>query len=254
MLARAILLQRKPNPRLLPNLAFWFDPSDANSVTLNGDDVSQINDKGTALRHAAQGTAAAQPLYVTGGSGINNRNVIAFTAANNDALPLTNALGLARNVPGLTVLGIARIPTLGAAQRLFSILTNGGVARFFAFVNTTGVITIQTRRLDADSVSGQNSTATVTAATAFFFAFGIDYVNAQSFLQVDAVTRTQAVAWTGGGNSEDTDSSGAPALGRVGSGTLDGDVGEVAGYQRYVSALEIERLRVKYFKPKWGLA
>ncbi len=52
--------------------SFWVDFSDAASVTLNGSNVSQINDKSGFARHATQATAGNQPAYTSGGfNGLN---------------------------------------------------------------------------------------------------------------------------------------------------------------------------------------
>lgn len=56
---------------------FWFDFSDAATVTLNGSTVAQIDDKSGAARHASQGTGALQPTYTVGGQ--NGLNCATFT-------------------------------------------------------------------------------------------------------------------------------------------------------------------------------
>ena len=48
------------NPSQLTS-AVWFDAADATTITLNGSNVSQWNDKSGNNRNATQGTAAAQP-------------------------------------------------------------------------------------------------------------------------------------------------------------------------------------------------
>ena len=51
-------------PAQLPSLALWLDAEDTASITLNGGNVSQWNDKSGNARHATQATAANQPEYI----------------------------------------------------------------------------------------------------------------------------------------------------------------------------------------------
>jgi hypothetical protein len=51
-------------PNQVNNLAVWYDVDDFSTLTFNGGNVSQINDKSGNSRHATQSTAASQPLYV----------------------------------------------------------------------------------------------------------------------------------------------------------------------------------------------
>jgi len=63
------------DPRTVASLFAWYDAADATSLTFNGSNVSQINDKSGNGRHLTQGTASTQPGYVS--NGINGRGVIA---------------------------------------------------------------------------------------------------------------------------------------------------------------------------------
>jgi hypothetical protein len=45
------------------SLALWLDADDASTITLNGSNVSQWNDKSGNNRHATQATAVYQPAY-----------------------------------------------------------------------------------------------------------------------------------------------------------------------------------------------
>ena len=49
------------------DLALWLDAEDASTITLNGSDVSQWDDKSGNGNHAAQAVAANQPARVTSG-------------------------------------------------------------------------------------------------------------------------------------------------------------------------------------------
>lgn len=68
-------------PASLPNLAGWWDPSDASSVTVSSGLVSQVNDKSGNGRHFVQATSAQQPTYTTAGR--NGLNVLTFNGIEN---------------------------------------------------------------------------------------------------------------------------------------------------------------------------
>lgn len=63
------------NPKSIAGLAGWWDANDASTITLNGGNVSQWNDKSGAGRNVSQGTALNQPEYLAsslnGKAGIN---------------------------------------------------------------------------------------------------------------------------------------------------------------------------------------
>ena len=54
-------------PADLTGLALWLDAADSSTITLNGTDVSQWDDKSGNGNHAAQAVAANQPARVTNG-------------------------------------------------------------------------------------------------------------------------------------------------------------------------------------------
>jgi hypothetical protein len=60
------------SPAFSANLELWLDLSDISTMTLNGGDISQIDDKSGNNRHATQVTASEQPAYSLGTQ--NGRN------------------------------------------------------------------------------------------------------------------------------------------------------------------------------------
>ena len=66
-------------PANLAGLALWLDAADASTITLNGSNVSQWNDKSGNNRHASQAVAANQPTYTA--AALNSRNVVTQTAS-----------------------------------------------------------------------------------------------------------------------------------------------------------------------------
>lgn len=77
------------DPRSISGLFAWYDATDASSITLNGSNVSQWNDKSGNGRNVVQTTAANQPAYVT--NGINGKPAIAPDGTN-DNLSLSAAI------------------------------------------------------------------------------------------------------------------------------------------------------------------
>ena len=67
------------DPSQLDNLALWLDADDASTITLNGSNVAQWDDKSGNGRNASQTTATEQP---TNPIDINNRRVIQFDGFN----------------------------------------------------------------------------------------------------------------------------------------------------------------------------
>ena len=62
----------------LAGVARWWDPSVAATVTLNGSNVSQINDISGNGFHLAQATAGSQPSYGAASGWGNSLNVMSF--------------------------------------------------------------------------------------------------------------------------------------------------------------------------------
>lgn len=240
-------------PVAVQGVSAGWDASRASTVTLNSGDVAAISDVTGNSRAASQGTGGEQPAYTT--AALNGLNGITFTGGNNDSLSLANALGLMRNKPGNTALGVAKIPTLGSIQRILTVLTSAGGGSLFALqFNASNVLNLTTRRVQADAASGLSSAATISANTPFFFAASVDYATGAVFLQIDATTRSQTAAWATGAASEDLNHVAAPTIGRNLTATLTGDLYEMYTFGRALSAPEIADLRTKYFKPKWGLS
>lgn len=66
-------------PDSVANLLLWLDASDSGTVTLNGSDVAQLDDKSTNGYDFVQGTASLQPALSSGG--LNGLDCLTFTGA-----------------------------------------------------------------------------------------------------------------------------------------------------------------------------
>jgi hypothetical protein len=58
-------------------LALWLDAADTDSITLNGSNVSQWDDKSGNGNHVSNSTASTQPAYLT--TGWNGKPTVSFT-------------------------------------------------------------------------------------------------------------------------------------------------------------------------------
>lgn len=81
------------NPKSINGLKLWLDATDATTITLNGNSVSEWRDKSGNGFHFSQATANNQPSYT---GTINGKSAIAFDGTND---------GLDRN--GVTNSGVA---------------------------------------------------------------------------------------------------------------------------------------------------
>ena len=77
------------SPLSLSACLLWLDFSDPNTVTLNGSDISQINDKSGNNNHFVQGSAVNQPAYT---DTLNGKNVATLTGT--EFLTITGDIGL----------------------------------------------------------------------------------------------------------------------------------------------------------------
>jgi hypothetical protein len=64
-------------PAELTGLALWLDAADSSTITLNGTDVSQWDDKSGNGNHVSNATAATQPPYLA--TGWNGKPTLSFT-------------------------------------------------------------------------------------------------------------------------------------------------------------------------------
>ena len=80
--------------------ALWLDAADSDTITLNGSNVSQWDDKSGNDRHATQGTAAAQPEYLSEAQ--NGLNILRFNGSSHYLRNVTAEL-LQNNASEFTV-------------------------------------------------------------------------------------------------------------------------------------------------------
>lgn len=201
--------------------AVWFDPSDAASVTLNGGNVSQINDKSGNARHAAQGTAGNQPPYVT--AGMNGKNIIQFTATNH----LLGTSSYTVTQPHTMVVVIKMNDLTGSPAVLYT-------------QPDTEIATQPNWRIYA----GTTATSSITADTSAH-AMGFVVNGASSSIIMDGVTVQSGLSV--GSNGQTTQLF----IGRSGSRSAKADYGEIFDIPGVLSGASLTNL-FAYLKAKWG--
>ena len=111
------------------NSEVWLDAADSETITLNGSNVSQWSDKSGKNRHATQGIASYQPLFV---SNVSN-GLPAIQTDGGDTLVIGNRSLLFQNIEIATIAIVVKYVTGTYTANLIS-----------AFVST-GTTTSQTR-------------------------------------------------------------------------------------------------------------
>jgi hypothetical protein len=150
------------------SLALWLDADDASTITLNGSNVSQWDDKSGNARNATQGTAANQPTYLA--TGFNNKPTLQTDGGDFLQFGVTS---LGRNVSGMTLTMVGRY----AANATFVSNSNdfyvsvGGTStatRFATTPNSTNAptanrYTVAGRRLDGNDFAAVSSSTNSVA-------------------------------------------------------------------------------------------
>lgn len=242
------------SPGAIPGIAFWYDPSKAANVTLNGADVSALVDVSANSRNATQGTAAQQPLYNTS-AGINALGSVLFTGANNDALLVQSALAMTNNVAGHSIGAVVRVTSLAAISAIyFNYINVGTIARFQLRANvTTGKPQLSTRRLDGDTTYSFVAGGAFQLNVPQSIVASVDYTTGVVMILLNGTVFTGSAVgtWSGVGNTSATNSGVAPTLGRVAASVFNSDMGEIAGYGRALTVSEMRGLAA-YYRGKWG--
>jgi hypothetical protein len=249
-------VSRSSLPRRIRGLGLWLDASVRSSLTFNGDGVSEWRDLSGRGRHFTQATAASQPNGVS--RTYNGLRVLDFDGTQflegNAA-----TLGLARNVPGLTILMVGKADSQGADNgRFFNWKVSGGNTRVSLFVQGTGApgeIWLRSRRLDNDTAYDAEYDAGSAVLDANVFAGVIDYQAAESRLYAGGSLLASNLAMSTPGLSADTDSAdatlGARFAGAVPAALVNGFIAELLVYRRVLSDLERSRLEQHLIR-KWN--
>lgn len=253
-------LARSPLPKRIGGLGLWLDANNGASLTLNGDGVSEWRDLSGRGRHFVQATAASQPNAVS--RTYNGLRVIDFDGT--QFLEGNSAtLNLARNVPGLTILMVAKADSYGGAEvhRFYNWKCGGNdLSRASLFVQgfaSSAEIWLRSRRLDSETFYDAEYEAGLDAINASVYTGVINFQAAESHLYVGGSLVASNLTMGTPGLSSDTDSQDASLGARLADGAsawvqhLDGFIAEMLVYQRVLSDLERSRLE-QYLIDKWN--
>jgi hypothetical protein len=251
---------RGPLPKRIGGLGLWLDASNDASLTLNGDTVSEWRDLSGRGRHFTQATAASQPNGTS--RTYNGLRVLDFDGAQflegNAA-----TLNLARNVPGLTILMVAKADSYGGAQvlRFYNWKCNGNdLSRASLLVQGSGApgeIWLRSRRLDNDIAEDAEYEAGAAVLDANVFTGVIDYLAAESRLYAGGVLVGTNLEMSTPGLSADTDSQDASLGARFEDNIaawhqhLNGFIAEMLVYRRVLPDAQRSQLE-QYLIAKWN--
>jgi hypothetical protein len=242
------------------NLALWLDAEDASTITLNGNNVSQWDDKSSSGFNAGQATAANQPAYLA--TGFNGKPTLQTNGADFLEFGVTS---LGRNVSGLTCALVGSHP---AGQTFVSntneiFISSGastGSTRFATTPNpsnsTADRYAIAGRRLDS------NGFETVSSSTDSLANRGNPWIRVAQRAYSDGVANhwtdgtqdiTNATMGTqGAGNTSDTDSLRAELLKGVATQPTGSQLSEIVLTHSTMTTADRQKLE-GYLAHKWGL-
>lgn len=239
-------MQKKTfSPLKIPALTLWLDPSDAQSLTLDGSNITQINDKSGNTHHASS-TGTARPVLTN----IDGKNWMGFDGVN-DVLSITDHSNFDHASSGFTAIVVAKQNTAAATA-------------FGPFISKYSSLTGQREWLlgTVDATNGYAIGWTTNGTT--YVSLDIDIPN---------TTDKRIAAIRYGGESDQkpeilldgTIPRGKSAanvaihqgtqpirIGNNGASTwLDGQIGEVLYFNQYISDRDMDKIG-KYLQRKWG--
>lgn len=242
------------SPLSIPNAYCWLR-SDL-GITIGTGVSTWANQRSGISCDGTQATAGKQPAYASSG-GLNNRAVLTFNASKalEWALPLSGAKTV------LVVMDQASEPHTGFS--IFSIKHDTGGGGVFFSEMITDLATYQyTSYLDGilggagpGNMTGHNDTLGTTGHVLLHTYDGGTWTSTSSYtVYLDGVLKTSTASGLDGRVDTDLGSIGA----RLDSGSsisfgYDGDIYEIAVWNRVLTAVEIKALSLEYAKRIYGL-
>ena len=222
--------------------SLWLDASDASTITLNGNTISQWNDKSGNNRNVSQANSALQPLYTLGG--LNFLNIADFDGADDVLNGLAISNFVTNNSYSAFVVGLARTIATndgdGYSNEAFCGDAGGYIAMYLRSSNLIG----------AYNWDGANKVAT-NAYTPNTVVIGYSELSSGSIR-----IRTNGGSETATVSSNTASLAGAIQIGRnFNSNTfcLDGKIAEVIFTNAALSTTN-RQLIEGYLAWKWGLS
>lgn len=199
----------------------WQDSSGTTIATVNNP-VGLVRDQSGNGRDISNATAANRPTLIAW----DDRIAAAYIADSTDILNGNDACKSITNAaPGITFCaGIEVIPSFGSAAVVWRSSTNAGGSMFLVYVDSAGVLTLQTRRVSADSVHTFAALAALTAGERYAILCSANYstgaVRVAYATGKNALTiRAGTASWGTGATSEALNGSAAALGAAPGGGT-----------------------------------
>lgn len=228
------------------SLGLWLDAADASTITLNGSNVSQWNDKSGNGRHVSQATAANQPSYGT--RALNNKNTIEFSG---NQMLFSTASVLSGN-PNVLMAVVIQYDTNVTSIDDRSVQLSAGAGTSYAI--TGGVQGYSSRFNNGNEIYGATSLATPLIQIGTRPSGG-NYAASQMFINGTESARTSgsndtAVPIIGNGVSVGAGAITSDPLGSIGT-AMDGYIAETVILSDVTLATR-QKLE-GYLAWKWGL-
>jgi len=182
------------------DLALWLDADDASTITLNGSNVSQWDDKSGNDRHAAQATAADQPAYTTGG--LDGKPVLTF-AGGGDGFTLASGVGVPRDM-FVVSRGSSYLFSANTATERLVYVPNSSALFWSTATGQPSNITVPGRSHTTYHVEGYHATGSsyevvIDGASALSGSISGGWTNDNEFTQIGLqwAAQTGVPSWTG---------------------------------------------------------
>jgi hypothetical protein len=240
--------------------AVWLDAADAATITLNGSNVSQWNDKSGNNRNASQSTASWQPLFVP--TGMNGLPTLQTDGG--DFLSIGLRFGLFQNVSGATIAIVIKYSFGAYVTNALSAFVSTGASPTTTRFGLTPSSTLNSlatagRRLDTDSFAvAESSTTRISASGVGIIEVGnADYANARANHFTNGTQDATNVIFQTAGNTDNTTAQAASlfainSFGLIANQLPSGcQISEVLMFNSTLSTTDRQKLE-GYLAWKWG--
>ena len=210
------------------------------------DPVGYWRDRSGNGRHATQSTAASRPVVGTQ----NGRKALSANGTS-QWMSMPNALGVARNVPGLTIVAALNPNTASGARSaaFWSVGASTSARALLQFENAAA--RAGGRRNDLDSFDSATA-GVITANQPMAAIASLDYANATATAFVNGVAFAEDASFLTAGNTSDTDSQAASIMSSAGSFFYSGVFAELAAWPRVLTLAERRKME-RYLARRWGI-
>jgi hypothetical protein len=220
------------DPRTIPGLFAWWDPSNSTSVTLNGSAISALADVTGNGRNAVQAVGSAQPLIGT----INDRNAI--VGDNGDVLIATASY----SITAQSTFAVFRAETYTSFGRIVTQESDTQNAVYIPLLLPND----STFRIGSYFDGGYRSSMTIAQGASVIGESHHDGSTLRCVANgVSGATYTKALGFS--------PTKLALANGLSVSNALLGRIGEVLVWNRALTSAEIVRVR-RYLSAKWRIS